>query len=44
MIGPCGIPRKFSEVAFELGSIEEFDISPIFNMSHLYEYKTVTRS
>jgi hypothetical protein len=39
-IGPCQILRKFGENAYELELPEGIGISPIFNISDLYPYKT----
>jgi hypothetical protein len=39
-IGPCRILRKFGENAYELELPEGIGISPIFNISDLYPYKT----
>src|ERR1700722_4771877 len=39
-IGPCRILRKFGENAYELELPEGIEISPIFNISDLYPYRT----
>jgi hypothetical protein len=39
-IGPCKILRKFGENAYELELPEGIGISPIFNISDLYPYRT----
>ena len=39
-IGSCQILRKFGENAYELELPESIGISPIFNISDLYPYKT----
>jgi hypothetical protein len=39
-IGPCRILRKFGENAYELELPGNIGISPIFNISDLYPYKT----
>ena len=39
-IGPCKILKKFGENAYELELPEGIGISPIFNISDLYPYKT----
>jgi hypothetical protein len=41
-IGPCRILRKFGENAYELELPEGIGISPIFNISDLYPYRTDT--
>jgi hypothetical protein len=37
-IGPCKILRKIFDNAYKLDLLEAFDISPIFNVSELYEF------
>ena len=39
-IGPCRILRKFGDNAYELELPESIGISPTFNISDLYPYKT----
>ena len=39
-IGSCRILRKFGENAYELELPEDIGISPIFNISDLYPYRT----
>jgi hypothetical protein len=41
-IGPCRVLKKFGENAYELELPEGIEISPIFNISDLYPYKTDT--
>jgi hypothetical protein len=41
-IGPCRILRKFGKNAYELEFPEGIGISPIFNISDLYPYRTDT--
>jgi hypothetical protein len=36
-IGPCNILRKISNNPYKLDLAKEFEISPIFNVSNLYE-------
>jgi hypothetical protein len=39
-IGPCRVLKKFGENAYELELPEGIGISPIFNISDLYPYRT----
>jgi hypothetical protein len=41
-IGPCRVLKKFGENAYELELSEGIGISPIFNISDLYPYRTDT--
>ena len=39
-IGPCKVLKKFGENAYEIELPDGIRISPIFNVSNLYPYKT----
>jgi hypothetical protein len=39
-IGPCKVLKKFGENSYELELPEGIGISPIFNISDLYPYRT----
>jgi len=38
-IGPCKILRKIYDNVYKLDLLEAFDISPIFNVSKLYDFQ-----
>jgi len=37
-IGPCQVLRNISDNSYKLELLEDFDISPTFNVANLYEF------